>query len=31
MGPDGKAVLPKVKIPYPEIEAMMQRETVATS
>ena len=31
MGPDGKPVLPKVKIPYPEIEAMMQRETVATS
>ncbi len=31
MGPDGKAVLPKVKIPYPEIEAMKQRETVATS
>ena len=31
MGPDGKAVLPKVKIPYPEIRAMMQRETVATS
>jgi ferredoxin len=31
MGPDGKPVLPKVKIPYPEIEAMMQREVVATS
>lgn len=31
MGPDGKPVLPKVKIPYPEIEAMMRRETVATS
>ena len=31
MGPDGKPILPKVKIPYPEIEAMMQRETVATS
>jgi len=31
MGPDGKPVLPKVKIPYAEIEAMMQRETVATS
>jgi len=31
MGPDGKPVLPKVKIPYAEIEVMMQRETVATS
>jgi len=31
MGPDGKPVLPKVKIPYAEIEAMMQRETAATS
>jgi len=31
MGPDGRPVLPKVKIPYAEIEAMMQRETVATS
>jgi bidirectional [NiFe] hydrogenase diaphorase subunit len=31
MGPDGKPVLPRVKIPYAEIEAMMQRETVATS
>jgi len=31
MGPDGKPVLPKVKIPYAEVEAMMQRETVATS
>jgi hypothetical protein len=31
MGPDGKPQLPKVKIPYAEIEAMMQRETVATS
>ncbi len=30
MGPDGKPVLPKVKIPYAEVEAMMQRETVAT-
>jgi len=31
MGPDGKPVLPRVKIPYAEIEAMMQRETVTTS
>jgi len=31
MGPDGKAVLPKVKIPYPEIEAMMRREEIATA
>ncbi|MFC1983610.1 2Fe-2S iron-sulfur cluster-binding protein [Chloroflexota bacterium] len=31
MGSDGKPVLPKVKIPYAEIEAMMKRETVATS
>ena len=31
MGPDGKPVLPKVKIPYPEIEAMMRREAIATS
>jgi ferredoxin len=30
MGPDGKPVLPKVKIPYAEIEAMMKKETVAT-
>ena len=31
MGPDGKPMLPKVKIPYPEIEAMMKKEAVATS
>jgi len=31
MGPDGKPILPKVKIPYAEIEAMMKKETVATS
>ena len=31
MGPDGEPVLSGVKIPYAEIEAMMQRETVATS
>ena len=31
MGPDGKPVLPRVKIPYAEIEAMMKKETVATS
>ena len=31
IGFDGKPVLPKVKIPYPEIEAMMQREAIATS
>ncbi len=31
MGPDGKPVLPKVKIPYPEVEAMTQRQTAATS
>ena len=31
MGPDGKPVLPRVKIPYAEIEAMMKREEVATS
>jgi len=31
MGPDGKPVLPRVKIPYAEVEAMMQRQTVATS
>jgi NADH dehydrogenase/NADH:ubiquinone oxidoreductase subunit G len=30
MGPDGKPVLPKVKIPYAEIEAMMKKEVVAT-
>ncbi len=31
MGPDGKPILPKVKIPYAEIEAMMKKETVAPS
>ncbi len=31
LGPDGKPVLPKVKIPYPEIEAMMQEREVAAS
>jgi len=31
MGPDGKPVLPKVKIPYAEIEAMTKKEAVATS
>jgi len=30
MGPDGKPVLPKVKIPYAEIEAMMKKEAVTT-
>lgn len=30
-GPDGKPVLPKVKIPYPEIEAMMRGEALAAS
>jgi len=30
LGPDGKPVLPKVKIPYPEVEAMM-REAAATA
>jgi bidirectional [NiFe] hydrogenase diaphorase subunit len=31
MGPDSKPILPKVKIPYAEIEAMMKKETAATS
>jgi len=31
MGPDGKPVLPKVKIPFAEIEAMMRGEAVTTS
>ena len=30
-GPDGKPVLPRVKIPYPEIEAMMRETAVAAS
>ena len=29
LGPDGKPVLPKVKIPYPEIEAMLGEGAVA--
>jgi bidirectional [NiFe] hydrogenase diaphorase subunit len=31
IGPDGKPTLPKVKIPYAEAEAMMQREAATTS
>jgi NADH dehydrogenase/NADH:ubiquinone oxidoreductase subunit G len=31
MGPDGKPLLPRVKIPYAEIEAMKQREATITS
>lgn len=31
MGPGGKPILPKVKIPFAEIEAMMKKETVSTS
>ncbi len=31
MGPDGKPVLPKVKIPYAEIEAMMENESIVPS
>jgi len=31
LGPDGKPVLPKVKIPYPEIEAMLREGAVAPS
>lgn len=31
MGPNSKPVLPKVKIPYAEIEAMMRREATTTS
>ncbi len=31
MGPDGKPVLPRVKIPYAEIEAMMTKEAAAPS
>jgi len=31
MGPDGKPVLPRVKIPYAEIEAMKQRGATITS
>ena len=29
MGPDGKPVLPKVRIPYPEVEAMLREATAA--
>jgi bidirectional [NiFe] hydrogenase diaphorase subunit len=31
MGEDGRPNLPKVKIPYAEIEAMMKKESIATS
>ena len=31
LGPDGKPVLPKVKIPYPEIEAMIREATATAS
>ena len=31
LGPDGKPIFPQVKIPYPEVEAMMRGETVAAS
>ncbi len=31
MGPDGKPILPRVKIPYTEIEAMMKKEAVTPS
>ncbi len=31
MGPNGKPVLPTVKIPFAEIEAMMKKEEVATA
>jgi bidirectional [NiFe] hydrogenase diaphorase subunit len=31
MGPNGKPVLPRVKIPYAEIEAMMKKEAAAPS
>jgi bidirectional [NiFe] hydrogenase diaphorase subunit len=31
MGEDGKPNLPKVKIPYAEVEAMMKKETATTS
>ena len=31
MGADGKPVLPKVRIPYAEIESMMRKETVSTT
>jgi len=31
MGDDGRPVLPRVKIPYAEVEALMKKETAATS
>ncbi|MFC1950355.1 4Fe-4S dicluster domain-containing protein [Chloroflexota bacterium] len=31
MGPGGKPILPRVKIPYAEIEAMIEKETATTS
>lgn len=31
MGDDGRPILPKVKIPYAEVEAMMKKEAAATS
>ena len=31
LGPDGKPVLPKVKIPYPEVEAMMREVSGSSS
>jgi NADH dehydrogenase/NADH:ubiquinone oxidoreductase subunit G len=31
MGPEGKPVLPRVKIPYAELEAMIKKEAAATS
>jgi len=31
LGPDGKPVLPKVKIPYPEVEALMREVSSTTS
>ncbi len=31
MGPDGKPVLPKVKIPYPEVQVMTQKQATVTT
>ena len=31
MGPDGKPILPKVKIPFAEVEAMTKKEALTTS
>jgi bidirectional [NiFe] hydrogenase diaphorase subunit len=31
MGEDGKPILPRVKIPYAEIEAMMKQEATTSS